>query len=300
MKDALERFLPACFALYFPEAYALIDWARGFTFLDKELQRIRPRGAAGRRVVDKLVQVYLKDGGEAWVLVHIEVQGRPEEAFTGRMFAYYYRIHDKHGRPVASFGILTDAKADWRPSLYRQELLGCTVSLEFSVVKLLDFGRRWQELEASDNPFAVLTMAHLLAQETAKDPTGRLAAKLRTVRRLRDIGLSQTDREELFRLLDWLVALPEPLQLEFDEELTRDEEEGKMPFTSSIERRAEERGRQEGRQEGQIALLLRQIERKFGPLPEPELRRVMEADAQTIAAWGDRILTAGRLSEVLN
>ncbi len=142
-------------------------------------------------------------------------------------------------------------------------------------------------------------MAHLLAQDTAHNPGSRLTAKLRMVRRMRDTGLSQTDREELFRLLDWWMELPEPLQLEFDEEIAREEEEGKMPFVTSIERRAEERGRQEGRQEGEATLLARLLEKRFGPLPAGELRRILAADAETIARWADRFVSAHRLDDVL-
>ena len=125
-----------------PEAHAQIDWGRCFAFLDKELQRIRPRGVAGRRVVDKLVRVYLKSGEEARVLVHIEVQSQPKKGFPGRMFAYYYRIFGKHGCPLASFGVLADARVGWRPDYFQQEMLGCKVRLDFPVVKLADFRQR--------------------------------------------------------------------------------------------------------------------------------------------------------------
>ncbi|NLC58500.1 MAG: hypothetical protein GX774_16840, partial [Armatimonadetes bacterium] len=105
-KDALEHFFPAAMQLYFPQAHARIDWRRGVAFLDKELQRVTPRAARGRRTVDKLAKVYLNDGHEVWVLVHVEVQGQPEEAFPDRMYEYNYRLYDRYARPVASFGIL--------------------------------------------------------------------------------------------------------------------------------------------------------------------------------------------------
>jgi len=68
-KDALERFFEPAMLLYFAKAHGQIDWAKGVRFLDKELQRIRPRRVAGRRAVDKLAQVYLKSGAERWILV---------------------------------------------------------------------------------------------------------------------------------------------------------------------------------------------------------------------------------------
>jgi hypothetical protein len=52
----------------------------------------------GRRLADKLAQVWLRDGADAWVLVHVEVQGQEERAFAKRMFTYYYRILDRYDR----------------------------------------------------------------------------------------------------------------------------------------------------------------------------------------------------------
>ncbi len=61
-------------------------------------------------------------------------------------------------------------------------------------------------------------------------------------------------------------------------------------------------GRQEGvqlgRQEGEVALLLRILERRFGPLADATLQRVRAADAETLLVWGDRVITAATLDEV--
>ena len=39
-KEALERFLPAFLAFFFPEIHAAVNWGRGYESLDKELQQI--------------------------------------------------------------------------------------------------------------------------------------------------------------------------------------------------------------------------------------------------------------------
>jgi hypothetical protein len=39
-KEALELYFPEFLALCFPEAHSEIDWARGYEFLDKELQQV--------------------------------------------------------------------------------------------------------------------------------------------------------------------------------------------------------------------------------------------------------------------
>ena len=108
-KTALERYFPQFMALFFPEAYAGIDWSQGYAFLDKELQKVVRDAKLGRRLADKLVRVYGTDGVEDRVLVHIEVQGQPEPGFAKRMYVYNYRLFDRYDRPVVSLAVLGDA-----------------------------------------------------------------------------------------------------------------------------------------------------------------------------------------------
>ncbi|MGH9836138.1 MAG: hypothetical protein ACRD9Y_24200 [Blastocatellia bacterium] len=105
--------------LFFPFAHAQIDWPRGFEFLDKELQKITADAAVGRRVVDKLVKVWLKTGQELCVLIHIEVQGTHETGFELRLYVYNFRIYDRFKAQVATFVILTDEDKNWRPNINR-------------------------------------------------------------------------------------------------------------------------------------------------------------------------------------
>jgi flagellar biosynthesis/type III secretory pathway protein FliH len=55
---------------------------------------------------------------------------------------------------------------------------------------------------------------------------------------------------QLFRVIDWLMALPPEMQEQFREELHTYEKEKQMPYVTSVERLAKEEGRAEGRQEG--------------------------------------------------
>jgi len=60
------------------------------------------------------------------------------------------------------------------------------------------------------------------------------------------------------------------------------------------------KGEQLGEQRGEAKMLLRQIERKFGPASEPIRARITEADSKTLLEWSDRILEARSLDEVLH
>ena len=70
-KEALEVYFPQFMQLLFPNAYAEIDWTRGYEFLETELQKIVRDADSGRRYTDKLVKVYTLAGDEIWVVIHI-------------------------------------------------------------------------------------------------------------------------------------------------------------------------------------------------------------------------------------
>jgi predicted transposase/invertase (TIGR01784 family) len=60
-----------------------------------------------------------------------------------------------------------------------------------------------------------------------------------------------------------------------------------------------QQGIEQGRHQGEAAVLLRQIERKFGPPMESVRQQVEDADTETLLRWSDRILTADNLDAVL-
>ena len=121
-KEILEEYFQDFLVFFFPEIACEIDWEKGHTFLDKELQQVVRDAELGRRLADKLVQVWRKGGEETWVLVHVEVQGQKESFFAKRMFVYNCRIFDRYDRPVASLALLADQRSNWRPDSFGYEL----------------------------------------------------------------------------------------------------------------------------------------------------------------------------------
>ncbi len=163
---------------------------------------------------------------------------------------------------------LCDANASWRPNEYGFDYYDTSLSFRFGMVKLLDYKDRWAELEASDNPFAVVVMTHLKTQETKKDKASRKEWKLGLIKRLYEKGYNREDVVNLFRFIDWMMVLPKGLERSFWTELQTYEEARKVPYITSVEQIGFERGLQEGRQEGEKAVLQRQLVGKFGKLPE--------------------------------
>jgi hypothetical protein len=303
-KEIIEQFFPEFMAFFFPEAAQAIDWEQGYAFLDKELQQVVRDAETGRRRVDKLIKVtLLGDTAETWILIHIEVQGDLEAAFAERMYVYNYRLFDRYGRRVASMAILSDENKGWRPDRFEYNLLGCRVLLDFPAVKLLDYESRQAELEASPNPFAIVTLAHLQTRRTRRQAQERYEAKLRLARLLYERNYSRAEILELFRFIDWVMTLPPELEEQFMTDIIAYEARERRPYVSSVERIAIQRGvakgleegldlgrqqgRREGRQEGQRegqqvgllrgmqTLLLDTLEARFGPVSE-SLRAYIE------------------------
>jgi len=158
-KEMLRQYFGEAIAFFFPTLHRLIDWQKPTEFLDKEFQQIAPDTETGKRHADLLVKVWRKRGKELFLLLHVEVQAKPEANFAERMFVYALRIFDRFRQPAVSLAILCDAKADWRPNRYEFSYPGTQLSFQFDTVKLLDYDPRWQELEANPNPFATVVMA---------------------------------------------------------------------------------------------------------------------------------------------
>ncbi len=304
-KEALAQFLPDALALFFPAIHAQIDWDRGYILHDKELQQVTHDADLGRRLADLLVQVWRRDGAEVWVLIHIEVQGQPEADFARRMFVYHYSIYDRYARPILSLAVLADEQGDWRPDRFVQELWGCTVEMRYPVVKLLDYRARVGDLATNANPFAVVVRAHLAAQETrgADGVERRQQAKIGLIRGLYERGYDRAQVLGLFRLVDWLLMLPEAREQIVWREIERIEEERRMPYITSVERigRAEglAEGRAEGVLDGQRAMLRRFVQLRFGAVPEPLEQQIAAADQDGLERLAQRVNAATSLTDVL-
>lgn len=160
-KSMLEEVFEDLLRFVDPEIEKKLDIGRGFEFMDKELAAINPEPGetADTRVVDKLVKVYLRNGGETWMLLHVEVQGENEAGFAKRMFRYYYRLLDRKSlqdKDVAALAILTGRYGKKVPDKYERRTFWGGVLYNYKTLCITDYSN--DVLKASDNPFAIVMM----------------------------------------------------------------------------------------------------------------------------------------------
>ena len=145
--------------------------------MDQELARIVQDAELGKRLVDRLVQVTTREGSEEWVCIHVEVQGSHDSHFAERMFTYNYRLYDRYRRPVASLAVLADESATWKPQSFGYQLFDCEVGIRFPVIKLIEYADGLEAMLQLENPFALVTAAHVLTRQTKGDNASRFCAK---------------------------------------------------------------------------------------------------------------------------
>ncbi len=281
-KEAISLYFQDFMRFFFPEIEANIDWNYGYEFLDSEFQKIVREAEIGRREADKLVKVWRKDGQEIWVLIHIEVQSQAQPGFPERMYVYNNRIFDMYRRQVVSLAILADDQPNWRPNLYKSELWGCRVELEFPTVKLLDYQGRSNYLENETNPFAVIVAAHLTTQQTKKNVNSRYQGKLKIAKSLYQRGYSRQDIIELFRLIDWIMTLPKAIENQFISEYRNFEEEQQMPYLAPFERIAREEGAIEGAIQQGSEDLLEVLNIRFSDVPNELFDKINQIEDLSI------------------
>lgn len=185
--------------------------------------------------------MWLNDGSETWILIHIEIQGYHDTDFENRMFTYYYRIYERYKKEVVSFAILCDGDPQYRPNQYHKSRWGCELQFKFPTIKLLDQGKNWEQLKQNNNVFAVIVMAHLKALKV-QVPEQQKDLKINLVRLLYRRSYDRAIIVSLFQFIDWIIRLPKALEDDFLRELQSYDEERSMLYITRIERNGIEKG----------------------------------------------------------
>ena len=204
-------------AFFMPDLYADIDTSRPPVFLDNELQTIWRSMKTGLKMTDKLVQVWLKNGDERLILVHIEVQARFETLFSKRMFTISYRIVDKYKVLPAALALFVDALIPKEFDTYEDKIYGTEMRYKYNAYKVIDQIEA-ELLKRDDNLFALVVLANLRTVQTKKEGQefNRLAFKKHLYNLLTERNFEPEVCLDLLNFISYLMVLPENLEIEYN------------------------------------------------------------------------------------
>lgn len=206
-KGIIENLIDDFIRYFFPALVDEIDFARGFEFLDTELQKLIPNNPAHNRHADKLIKAWFKDeqevgllsGAEVWFLIHIEVQGYQDPYFAQRMFECMYRIRDKYQHPVTGLAIYTDWDRTYHYTEFQESFGGSVVNYRFNTYVLRD--HPVVELAQDPNPFAAVMEAAWQNLDKPQDDQSLRELKIDLIQRLKSRNIA---REKISLIIDFI------------------------------------------------------------------------------------------------
>ncbi|WP_208872537.1 hypothetical protein [Fretibacterium fastidiosum] len=244
-----------------PDLARDLDEKRDVVFLDKELRRLarftqRSEGGEpdGNRFVDLLANVPLRTQEDAWVLLHVEVQGRGgNEDFPLRMHRYRGLLEGRYRRHVSALALLIEPLSEAQScGVYSWEGYGTRVKYEFPVFKLYEGDE--EALKASDNPFDWAHLAGLRAWKSRASEPRKLSYLKEMLKLLDERGWPHSDKAQLLVFMEGVIHLTEDESSreyeEWENTLEEAKEAGRM-YVSIMERKGIEKGRIEGIQLGE-------------------------------------------------
>jgi len=104
---------------------------------------------------------------------------------------------------------------------------------------------------------------------------------------------------DLFNVLGWMMTIPPGLQNQIAARIAELNRSKDMPFESLMVRLVKDQVRKECMEEGRRDVLRRQLQLRFGPLPESVEQRIDRAEPGELTAWVEKILHAVILDDVI-
>lgn len=278
-KQLLRTFLEDFLRLVAPRALERMDLSSP-EFLDKELFAGGPHGR--RRELDLLARISTCDGRP--LLIHFEIEARASQAMAERLWRYRSQIQARYDTRVLTIALYLKRG---RPGV-KLETWESSLGPELPEPRYVSFGLAGcRAAEYLDRPEP---LAWALAALMDPGPWSRAELKMACLRRI--AGLK--GRTDPFLLVDCVESY---LQLEPEEvaefEVLRSRRENQevraMAMTWSETQKAM----------GMEQVLLHQLDKRFGPLPESVRRKVETINSlDRLTELAERVLSARSLEEM--
>ncbi|HLO85218.1 MAG TPA: DUF4351 domain-containing protein [Nostocaceae cyanobacterium] len=266
-KELLSTFFVEFLELFFPQVLDYLE-QDSITFLDKEIFTDVTEGEEYE--ADLVVKARFRNQ-ESYFLIHLEHQAQTQANFGRRMFRYFALLFDKEGLPVYPIAIFSfNSPKRPEPDIYRVEFPDKVV-LEFNYAVIQLNNLNWRDFLQRENPVSTALMAKMNIA-----PQDRPKVKSECLRLLATLRLDPARTKMISGFVDTYLRLNAQEEEIFQTEIakfTPNQQEVVMEIVTSWMEEGIRRGRVEGRQEGEIAIIIRQLNRRIGTItPELEAR----------------------------
>ena len=285
-KAAFRRYFKSFFCFFFRKYDRRIDWSKGVTFLDKELEKIYAQSEQQNRVADILVELTLKSGKAICILLHIEIQGYVDKMFGYRFHQMRYRIEEYFEAFPTMLAIFTDDDPNFHPKQFQKTVLGSKTVTTFNTYKVME-NPPSTYVDPNSAVAIIMEVAYQATQTKTLKDNDRINVNLQIIRKLFTSGYDKSDVAHILEFIENYVKFDNQIyysifgkkiddmrQFETEEDilfvldtrkqLERAEQERELERREKeLERREKERERQEKERERQekefsILLLLKQ------------------------------------------
>ena len=294
-KRFFHEFLQDFLELFYPDVAARLDFTT-LEFLDKELFTDFPEGSV--READVVARVETHEGTPELILVHVEIQSRPEQDFPYRMFQYYALLRFKYGVPVFPVVVYLQGGKGLTDEQYRETLFGREfLSFQYQAVALARLQAK--KYAGGGNPVAA-ALAALMDRENVED---RLTLRLLMEHHVAKGRLGDAGEYLLLDLIRTYFELEPDEEDSFHRLLSRPEYreayEMELTWSEKMMEKGREQGRLSGLIEGKRETLKHQLTKKFGTIPEKTMARIEALDSlEELDTYLERVLAAETLEDM--
>ncbi len=296
-KEFFHRFFREFMEIFFPAEAAQLDFAT-LKWVEQELISNFPDQI--KRVSDLIGEIALKNGDERVILIHLEVEANRPKTLPNRMFEYYGLLRALRQKPVLPLALVLQKNVGgllWQT--HRETLLGHTiVEFHYGQVGLFDLNS-FAYLK-DDNPVSA-ALATLMKAKPTEKPRIKLDA-LNTI-----VKSTLTHGDKLFLINVMQTYLPTENLAGGGENVMEAIQAIEGTWLSKETKKAIKEGLQQGLQQGmqqgelkgKKEMLMRLLQKKFGPLPALiETRLEMIHDPALLDQLSEQVVFAQTLAEM--
>jgi hypothetical protein len=280
LRDLLRTFFAGFLQCFFPAPAAHLDLDH-ITFLEQEAAV--DLGRDRRRTLDLVAQVGTRDGPPKLVLVHVELQARPEPDLPPRMFEYYTLLRRRHRMPVLPIAVyVTGGRGTGQRERYREDIFGDLI-VEFHFRRLRLRALKAAEAVQGGDPLACALAA--LMDRRGADPAALKAESLQ--------GIAQSEFDEARQwLLVNFVETYLPLETAEEQRYRQLLAEEEYVMAKRVEMTWGDRMQLRGKRDA----LLTVLRTRFDPVPEDWARRIEAID--TLAVLDALLIRAAKATDL--